>query len=45
MKKIMSLLMSLIILLSPTAVLAQEGSIEFILDWVPNTNHTSCLLL
>lgn len=40
MKKIISLLMSLLILLSPATALAQEGSIEFILDWVPNTNHT-----
>lgn len=40
MKKILSLFMSLIILLNPMAVFAQEGSVEFILDWVPNTNHT-----
>lgn len=39
-KKLMGALIISISLLMPTNASAQDGQIEFILDWVPNTNHT-----
>lgn len=40
MKRIMLVLMTIVFLIVPTNVLAQNGQVELILDWVPNTNHT-----
>lgn len=40
MKKMMLMLLAIVSVLIPTSVMAQDGEIEFILDWVPNTNHT-----